>query len=410
MKRLITLVLLIATLFSFGQSEHLTDSQIDSIFSVSQKYKSHFWRDGGDLQNDRDFKLYLAFAELENMSESIEFCWFGQAATKQRKDGIYSYAEKLYDIYNFNDATQTTPASQPLFKNVTYALDNSFSPVKKSAIYSTSREFLNIPPITVNGTLTIVDKKGDDVKPTAKHYDIDSTITTIEFTGDLFAYIIHGNTLTAAQKQAETDFFNHLYYSYTYTDVMKFTVDAGLFDFSYNNPNRLWVFPDGTTSTAARPAKTLSSAGDVYLYSNNYDGNYRLNANTTDARFTGDLSDLQGKITYYLSLNSCTNVTGDLSDLQGKITNYLNLNNCSNVTGVYTPSGTALPTSTYLDNTNISSTDMDATLINYAAQATAINKQNGTFRANGMTRTAASDAAVSTLTGLGWTVSGLIKI
>ena len=387
MKRLITLVLLISTLFSFGQSEHLTDSQIDSIFSVSRKYKSHFWRDGGDLQNDRDFKLYLAFAEIENMAESIEFCWFGQAATKQRKDGIYSYAEKLYDIYNFNDATQTTPASQPLFKNVTYALDNSFYPIKKSAIYSTSREFLNIPSITVNGTLTIVDKKGSDEKPTAKHYDIDSTITTIEFTGDLFAYIIHGNTLTPAQKQAETDFFNHLYYSYTYTDVMKFTVDAGLFDFSYDNPNRLWVFPDGTTSTVARPAKTLASAGDVYLYSNNYDGNYRLNDNSTDARFTGDLSDLQGKITYFLSLN-----------------------NCANITGVYTPAGTALPTQTHLNYTNISSTDIDATLINYAAQATAINKQNGTFRANGMTRTAASDAAISTLTGLGWSVSGLTKI
>lgn len=113
MKRLITLVLLISTLFTFGQSKHLTDSQIDSIFSVSQKYKSHFWRDGGDLQNDRDFKLYLAFAELENMAESIEFAWFGQAATKQRKDGIYSYATKLYEIYNFNDATQTTATNQP---------------------------------------------------------------------------------------------------------------------------------------------------------------------------------------------------------------------------------------------------------------------------------------------------------
>ena len=43
---------------------------------------------------------------------------------------------------------------------------------------------------------------------------------------------------------------------------------------------------------------------------------------------------------------------------------------------------------------------MDATLNNYAAQAVAINKLNGTFSAAGMARTAASDDAIATLTGL----------
>jgi len=49
---------------------------------------------------------------------------------------------------------------------------------------------------------------------------------------------------------------------------------------------------------------------------------------------------------------------------------------------------------------------MDDTLIAYAAAT----KNNGTFTATGKNRTAASDAAIATLTGRGWTISGLVKI
>ena len=124
------------------------------------------------------------------------------------------------------------------------------------------------------------------------------------------------------------------------------------------------------------------------------------------AHVTGDIADLQGKITYYLDLANCAHVTGDLSDLQGKITYYLRLANCANVTGVYTPVGTGTPTITILSNTGLSSTDMDNTLIAYASAT----KNNGTFTAIGMTRTAASDAAVATLTGRGWGISGITKV
>ena len=48
---------------------------------------------------------------------------------------------------------------------------------------------------------------------------------------------------------------------------------------------------------------------------------------------TGDLADLGGKITYFLNLFNCPNITGDLADLGGKITNTLNLYNCRNITG-----------------------------------------------------------------------------
>lgn len=118
---------------------------------------------------------------------------------------------------------------------------------------------------------------------------------------------------------------------------------------------------------------------------------------------TGSLSDLGGKITYYLNLFNCNNITGNLADLGGKLTNYLNLSGCQNITGVY--SGNSYPTTVNLSNTGLTAADMDQTLINFNTGTT----KSGTFTANGMTRTAASDDAVAGLTAKGWTVSGLTK-
>lgn len=93
----------------------------------------------------------------------------------------------------------------------------------------------------------------------------------------------------------------------------------------------------------------------------------------------------------------------DLSDLGGKITNVLSLNNCTNITGVY--SGTKYPKTVSVSKTAITSADMDANLINFAASGV----KSGAFTATGMKRTAASDDAVATLVTNGWTVSGLTK-
>ena len=119
---------------------------------------------------------------------------------------------------------------------------------------------------------------------------------------------------------------------------------------------------------------------------------------------TGDLSDLGGKITNTLNLCGCSNITGDLSDLGGKITNYLNLYGCKNITGIY--SGQSYPKTINLSNTGLSASDMDSTLINFANSSVS----NGTFTANNMTRTSASDEAVAALTGRGWKVTGLTKV
>ena len=122
-----------------------------------------------------------------------------------------------------------------------------------------------------------------------------------------------------------------------------------------------------------------------------------------DAANKMDLSDLGGKITSSLNLNSCSNITGDLSDLGGKITSLLSLYNCSNITGVY--SGTKYPKNVNISKTAITPADMDANLINFAASGV----KSGKFTATGMKRTAASDDAVATLVANGWTVSGLTK-
>ena len=124
------------------------------------------------------------------------------------------------------------------------------------------------------------------------------------------------------------------------------------------------------------------------------------------SNITGSLADLGAKITYYLDLGYCSNITGSLADLGGKITYYLSLSNCSLITGVYTPVGDGIPTYTYLDYTGLSTADMDSTLIAYAATT----KTNGVFRAYGKTRSSASDDAISTLVGRGWTINGLTKV
>ena len=121
-------------------------------------------------------------------------------------------------------------------------------------------------------------------------------------------------------------------------------------------------------------------------------------------KITGDLADLGGKITHTLSLSNCKNITGDLADLGGKITYILSLYNCKNITGVY--SGNSYPTNVNLSGTGLTAADMDQTLINFNAGTT----KSGTFTASGMTRTAASDDAVAGMTAKGWTITGLTKV
>ena len=239
---------------------------------------------------------------------------------------------------------------------------------------------------------------------------------------------------------------------------------AGRFNFSWNNAaGRLWTFPSGTvlfsdgvtpiaTSTAQQPDVIIPAGGGVVtLQSAAWAGNFSMNDNNTGAKYLGDLADLPAltyfldlyncilvtgdladlpALTYYLDLGDCSLVTGSLSDLPAltyflslyncslvtgslsdlpALTYILDLSGCSLVTGAYTGvSGTNVPTITEISGTGLSATDMDNTLIAYAATT----KNNGAFTATGKTRTAASDAAVTTLTSAprNWTISGITKV
>jgi hypothetical protein len=109
---------------------------------------------------------------------------------------------------------------------------------------------------------------------------------------------------------------------------------AGTMDFAITNAtDLLWVAPDGTTSTLARPKFIHASQQTSWAFCSNWDdSDLYIVDNTTDARYVGDLADLPPVIAHYLRLSNCANVTGDLSDVSG-VTYWLDLSNCANVTG-----------------------------------------------------------------------------
>ena len=244
-------------------------------------------------------------------------------------------------------------------------------------------------------------------------------------------------------------------------DVFAIKCNAGLMAFSWNNPSgRYWIFPKGTvtnvgatpiaTSTAEKPDVIIpTGGGTVYLFASSWQGTFNMDDSETNSQYIGSLADLPPLTSYlslfncplvtgsladlppltsYLSLYNCSLVTGSLADLPPltntlslyncslvtgsladlpPLTNYLSLFNCSLVTGSYTVvNGNNIPTITILTGTGMSATDMDNTLIAYAN----CTKNNGSFTATGKTRTSASDSAVATLVGRGWTISGLTVV
>ena len=200
--------------------------------------------------------------------------------------------------------------------------------------------------------------------------------------------------------------------------------DIGTFNATANGNNIIWEYNgeriQGNTCSfnVLRDNGTIRLAFDEALEKLEIRNNNALKADLSDlggkitntlsldncTKITGDLADLGGKITYLLSLYNCTKITGDLADIGGKITYYLSLYNCKNISGVY--SGIAYPTTINLSYTGVSAEEMDQNLINLNENTS----KKGTFTANGMSRTAASDAAVAGLISKGWTITGLTKV
>lgn len=198
-------------------------------------------------------------------------------------------------------------------------------------------------------------------------------------------------------------------------------VTAGLFDFSWNGPNRLWIFPDGSTSTAERPTRTLDEAGTVKLIVGNqqdWQGNYLLKDNGTNARYVGYLSDLP-PITYYLQLTYC-GITGNIADLP-RLTTFVEMSYCSGITGCLADAPATSYYFSFIGCSNVSGAapaglkatqisltdcpniDIDQTIINIDTAGSS----NGTLTATGTTpaATAASATARANLIAKGWTLT-----
>lgn len=111
---------------------------------------------------------------------------------------------------------------------------------------------------------------------------------------------------------------------------------AGTFRATVEGKNVVWQY--GTQETNGNACQfTVTEDNAQILVS--FDGLLTKFENRSDAQTLLDLSDLGGRLTYYLNLYNCANITGSLSDLGGKITYYLNLYNCTNITGSLTDLG-----------------------------------------------------------------------
>jgi len=262
---------------------------------------------------------------------------------------------------------------------------------------------------------------------------------------------------------------NYIWIESPSVETIPIAMNAGLMDFSAKDLyNRLWIFPDGTTSTAERPAKTLDSAGIVYLKGNVKNSKiFDLRANVKTAvsdqalqhfsdlvytlslytctLTTGNISSLVN-LTYYLDLSGCTLVTGDLLSLR-KLTNYLDISNCTLITGdlsslsnilntislsacaLVTGSISSLVKLTYYLNlsgctlvtgalspllmarsinltncTGITKENVDLSIANLVTADTQVTGAK-TLVLTGLQRTAASTANVNTLITRGWAVT-----
>jgi len=202
--------------------------------------------------------------------------------------------------------------------------------------------------------------------------------------------------------------------------VFFITMQAGLMDFSITNGEGvLWLFPDNTTSTADRPAKTLAEAGTVFLYCDDFTkADIGMSDNTTNANYIGDLSDFP-PLTYNVNFNY-TNVTGDISVLSnltksasfdgtvvtGDISVLSNLTRLvafynTAVTGILNPHPSLQYL--YLNNTNLSTNDTDQTVINLDTNTTATGATE--LNISGLNRTSASTDAINSLLAKGWSVT-----
>jgi len=208
------------------------------------------------------------------------------------------------------------------------------------------------------------------------------------------------------------------------SNVWRFTARVGLMDMEVvNADNLLWTFPDGTTSTANRPAKTIAVEGIVTVTCSDWSkSTIQVKANSTGSRIVCNTRDLP-RITNYLGINNCPNIIGNVADLPKvtyfmnvdscagmfgnvadlpKVTYFMNIYNCSSIVGAYGTNYSPSCNNITLQNTGQTPSDTDNCIITIANNTTARAGSILKVKAN---RTSASDSAKAVLVGYGWTIT-----
>jgi len=208
------------------------------------------------------------------------------------------------------------------------------------------------------------------------------------------------------------------------SNVWRFTARVGLMDMEIvNGDNLFWIFPDGTTSTSTRPAKTIAVEGIVTVTCSDWSkSTIQLKANSTGSRIVCNTRDLP-RITSHLVINNCPNITGNVADLP-RVTNvvnmdscpgifgniadlprvgaFINIPNCPNIVGSFGTNYSPSCSNITLQNTGQTPTDTDSCIITIANNTTARAGSILKVKAN---RTSASDSAKTVLVGYGWTIT-----
>ena len=349
----------------------------------------------GDVVSRGDFLVH-ASATLDDGTSTLVFDG-GTVGTPLELDAAGSFVACTISVGSYvNYAQANNITTLIVYGDVTQ--DAALTIV--DGTYYSGSSTSGVEAITSSGTLTIEDAD-TFVRPVTMLSG--STLDTTTGTLDSSLTVANGyNTPPGGTTTLDGVRMTDLVFSYdNESPVFPIQMDAGLMDFSITNAsNPFWIFPDGTTSTADRPAKTLASAGTVYLFCDDFTkSDIQINDNETNAEYLGDLSDLPAltyyldlyncslvtgsladlpALTYYLRLHNCTNVTGSLADLPA-LTYYLRLTNCTNVTG----SLADLPALTYylrLDNcTNVTGDLADLPALTYYLSLTACTNVTGSL-------------------------------
>ncbi len=346
MKKLLLLLMLLPF---FGNSQELVKNK---VLDDWRDYSHSFRPDTAnlmDVEGVRLTKAYYWLCEENQISDNIEFCFLGEAAIKTRDVGVDSYIEKLYDLSVTGDGTQTTEANQPY-------LTGNISPEDHKGILNPigDSRSIDIPTITITGTYTVTKCFNSNGITEVTHTELTSgSISSISFTGKLYAYVVRSTSLSTAQKAAESAWLLTVYpeiqtkqIGTQYWQTSNFDSDTTAMDNVIANVTEAvnvekvtnggfdtdtdWIKGIGwTINTGAGVAEHTGTAGLIYLTNIATSGKWYKITFTIVSQSGG-----------YFSLRLGKGLVGDILTVPNTYTQYIKSDGTSADFGIYAGGGT----------------------------------------------------------------------